>query len=95
MTMLTVKVLPIVPPFETPGAEQPAIFNTELVSEPIDLPQSAYAPDKRDFIIQEARNDAESALQQAQIEMLVNENPRFRKPFYWAGFIPIGGFAEY
>ena len=36
-----------------------------------------------------------NALQRAQLEMLTNENPHFREPFYWAGFIPIGGYAEY
>ncbi len=36
-----------------------------------------------------------AALRQAQIEMLRDENPRFRQPFYWAGFLPIGGYAEY
>ena len=35
------------------------------------------------------------ALRQAQIEMLRNENTRFRQPYYWAGFLPIGGYADY
>jgi CHAT domain-containing protein len=36
-----------------------------------------------------------AALRRAQMEMLNDENPRFRQPVYWAGFLPIGGFAEY
>lgn len=36
-----------------------------------------------------------AALRQAQIEMLRDENSRFKQPFYWAGFLPIGGYADY
>lgn len=35
------------------------------------------------------------ALRRAQIDMLRDENPMFRKPFYWSGFLPIGGFADF
>lgn len=36
-----------------------------------------------------------AALRQAQIDMLSDEKSRFRQPFYWAGFLPIGGYANY
>ena len=36
-----------------------------------------------------------AALRRAQMEMLRGENPHFRQPFYWAGFLPIGGYADY
>ena len=36
-----------------------------------------------------------AALRQAQIDMLDGEDTRFRQPYYWAGFLPIGGFANY
>ncbi|MFN2393311.1 MAG: CHAT domain-containing protein [Pyrinomonadaceae bacterium] len=36
-----------------------------------------------------------AALRQAQINMLAAENMQFREPFYWAAFLPIGGYAEY
>ena len=36
-----------------------------------------------------------AALRQAQIEMLHDPNQRFNAPFYWAGFLSIGGYAEY
>lgn len=36
-----------------------------------------------------------AALRQAQIDMLSDEKSRFREPFYWAGFLPIGGYANY
>lgn len=36
-----------------------------------------------------------NALRRAQIEMLTNDNPQFRQPYYWAGFLPLGGYAEY
>lgn len=35
------------------------------------------------------------ALQQAQQEMIANDNPSYRSPFYWAGFVVIGGFANF
>lgn len=35
------------------------------------------------------------ALRRAQIDMLRDEKSRFQKPFYWSGFLPIGGFADY
>lgn len=35
------------------------------------------------------------ALRRAQTAMLRHDNPQFRQPFYWAAFLPIGGFAEY
>ncbi len=35
------------------------------------------------------------ALRRAQIDMLRNGNPMFRKPFYWSGFLPIGGFTDF
>ncbi len=35
------------------------------------------------------------ALRRAQIDMLRDEKSRFRKPFYWSGFLPVGGFANY
>lgn len=36
-----------------------------------------------------------AALRQAQIDMLKSETPHYRQPYYWAGFLPIGGYAEY
>jgi CHAT domain-containing protein/tetratricopeptide (TPR) repeat protein len=36
-----------------------------------------------------------AALRQAQIDMLTSENERFRHPYYWAAFLPIGGYANY
>ncbi len=37
-----------------------------------------------------------AALRQAQIDLLTDEKLRlFREPFYWAGFLPVGGYAEY
>lgn len=36
-----------------------------------------------------------SALRQAQIDMLTGENSTLRQPFYWAGFLLIGGHATY
>lgn len=41
------------------------------------------------------RSSTIAALRQTQIEMLNGANPLFRQPFYWAGFLPIGGYAEY
>lgn len=34
-----------------------------------------------------------AALRQAQIDLLRDEKSPFRQPFYWAGFLPIGGYA--
>jgi CHAT domain-containing protein/tetratricopeptide (TPR) repeat protein len=36
-----------------------------------------------------------AALRQAQIDILSNEKSPFRQPFYWAGFLPIGGYTVY
>jgi CHAT domain-containing protein/tetratricopeptide (TPR) repeat protein len=37
-----------------------------------------------------------SALRQAQLEMLNNtNNPLYRRPYYWAGFIALGGYAQF
>lgn len=36
-----------------------------------------------------------AALRQAQIDMLTGEDERFRQPYYWAAFLPIGGYANY
>lgn len=36
-----------------------------------------------------------SALRRAQLEMLNNPNPNFRQPFFWAGFLMLGGYAEF
>lgn len=36
-----------------------------------------------------------AALRQAQIDLINGENTNFRQPYFWAGFIPIGGYAEY
>jgi CHAT domain-containing protein len=36
-----------------------------------------------------------AALRQAQIDLLSDEGKPFRHPFFWAGFLPIGGFVEY
>jgi chemotaxis protein histidine kinase CheA len=44
----------------------PAIFGTEFISRTINLPRQAYAPDKRDFIIQEARDNVVQSVQQAK-----------------------------
>lgn len=35
------------------------------------------------------------ALRNAQIDMLTGEDSRFRQPFYWAGFLSVGGYAIY
>lgn len=36
-----------------------------------------------------------AALRQAQIDMMTGDNQSYRQPYYWAGFLPIGGFTEY
>lgn len=36
-----------------------------------------------------------TALRQAQIDLLTGENNRSRQPFYWAGFLSVGGYAIY
>ncbi len=36
-----------------------------------------------------------AALRQAQIALLTDGQKPFRQPFFWAGFLPIGGFVEY
>lgn len=35
------------------------------------------------------------ALMRAQQRMMTHENPLYRNPFYWAGFVVIGGHAEF
>lgn len=35
------------------------------------------------------------ALRQAQLEMLNNEDERYRRPYCWAAFFPVGGHASY
>lgn len=35
------------------------------------------------------------SLRRAQIDMLSDKDSNFRHPFYWAGFLPIGGYAAY
>jgi CHAT domain-containing protein len=35
------------------------------------------------------------ALRRAQIDMLNSEDERYRQPYYWAAFFPIGGHASY
>lgn len=35
------------------------------------------------------------ALRQAQLDLLESDNQRFRSPYYWGGFITIGGYAEF
>jgi CHAT domain-containing protein len=35
------------------------------------------------------------ALRRAQIDLLTDKESRFHQPFYWAGFLPIGGYAAY
>jgi CHAT domain-containing protein len=34
------------------------------------------------------------ALRRAQLAMLQSDNPRWRQPYYWAGFVPVGGRAD-
>ncbi len=36
-----------------------------------------------------------AALRRAQIDLLEGENTQFRNPYYWAAFIPFGGFSEF
>jgi CHAT domain-containing protein len=36
-----------------------------------------------------------AALQRAQLEMLNGSNPLYRQPFFWAGFIALGGYAQF
>lgn len=36
-----------------------------------------------------------NALRRAQVDMLTDDNPQFRQPYYWAGFLALGGYAEY
>ena len=35
------------------------------------------------------------ALRQAQIDLLAGADERFRPPYYWAAFLPVGGYANY
>ncbi len=50
-----------------------------------------------DFHTRRAREklSTAAALQKSQVEMLTGENTRFRAPFYWASFMPIGGYTNY
>ncbi|MDQ3710768.1 MAG: CHAT domain-containing protein [Acidobacteriota bacterium] len=41
------------------------------------------------------RLSSAKALRRAQLEMLNGSNQRLRSPYYWAGFLPIGGHTEY
>jgi CHAT domain-containing protein len=36
-----------------------------------------------------------SALRRAQQEMLAGVDKRYRNPYYWAAFLPVGGHADY
>jgi CHAT domain-containing protein len=36
-----------------------------------------------------------SALRRAQLEMLNNPEQSFRQPFYWAGFLTLGGYSQF
>lgn len=36
-----------------------------------------------------------SALRHAQLEMLTGVDERHRNPYYWAAFLPVGGYASY
>ncbi len=36
-----------------------------------------------------------ASLRQAQIDLLSGEDANLRHPYFWAGFLPIGGYAEY
>ncbi len=36
-----------------------------------------------------------NSLRRAQVDMLTGSDTRFNQPFYWAGFLPIGGYAVY
>jgi CHAT domain-containing protein len=38
---------------------------------------------------------AAEALRQAQLEMMNHPNPEFHHPAYWAGFVLLGGYANY
>jgi CHAT domain-containing protein len=38
---------------------------------------------------------AVEALRLAQLEMLTNDDPRYARPYYWAPFVIIGGYAEF
>ncbi len=34
------------------------------------------------------------ALRRAQLEMIEGDDPRYRRPYYWASFVAIGGFSN-
>jgi CHAT domain-containing protein/Tfp pilus assembly protein PilF/anti-sigma-K factor RskA len=36
-----------------------------------------------------------AALRQAQLDMIDSSTARFRQPYYWAAFVPIGGYAAF
>jgi len=35
------------------------------------------------------------ALRQAQLDMMTHEDERYHRPYYWAAFFPIGGYASF
>ena len=35
------------------------------------------------------------ALRRAQEEMIESNDPRYRRPYYWASFVTIGGYTEF
>jgi CHAT domain-containing protein len=37
---------------------------------------------------------ASEALQKSQLEMATGEDARLRAPYYWAGFVVIGGYSD-
>jgi CHAT domain-containing protein len=39
--------------------------------------------------------DTVTALQEAQMDLMNGSVPRYRRPYYWAAFLPIGGYATY
>jgi CHAT domain-containing protein/tetratricopeptide (TPR) repeat protein len=39
--------------------------------------------------------DTATAMQRAQVDMLSGSDGRYRRPYYWAAFLPIGGFSTY
>jgi CHAT domain-containing protein len=47
------------------------------------------------FYRKQHRLSTTNALRRAQLEMLNSSNERFRLPYYWAGFLPVGGHTDY
>ncbi len=41
------------------------------------------------------QGDSAKALRLAQLEMLKGNNRRFRHPYYWAAFVPVGGYTTF